>query len=191
MIKGGNLFAEENSGAVRRPRWLPLIVRTIYQGMSIAAVYIHYENVVRICRVRGGLDFLLKYDPVTIRRPTHPPGIPYGICSRVKDDRCDLDFVCPISIHHEDGKTAGGSLAHKRDLRTIRRPGGMIVNHGVVCETDLVRPVRIHDIYLAVTITVAGKCNLAVSAKRRRVARPCLVETARVRPAWTDCLPAG
>src|SRR5688572_4707094 len=109
---------KENLGAVRRPGRLPGIERIIHQDLSIAAVDVDYENVV-ICRVTGGLDFLLKYDPGTIRRPTHPPAIPDRIC-RVKDDRCDLDLVCPIGIHHEYGKTAGSPLAHKGDLRSVR-----------------------------------------------------------------------
>jgi hypothetical protein len=54
-----------------------------------------------------------------------------------------------------------------------RRPAGMIVDQGVVCETSLIRPVRIHDIYLAVTITVAGKGNLPISAKRWRLCEAC------------------
>jgi hypothetical protein len=45
----------------------------------------------------------------------------------------------------------------------------MIVNHGVVRETELICPISVHYIYLAVAVTIAGKYNLAVSARRRLV----------------------
>ena len=150
-----------------------------------------------ICQILTGMSFnvdyvdvivvgILKSDLPAIRRPTHRKsnGTPGCRIHKIAQRR-DLNPVCSIHVHLENSKAARLWLTNKSQLLTVRRPHCVVINDAIVRQPGLIRAVRVHHVDLLVAVTVAGKGNLAVSAKRRRV------EAAGVAPTLGRCLGAG
>ncbi len=65
----------------------------------------------------------------------------------------------------------GRLFAQEGYLRPIGRPGGMIVNYRIVGQPHMIGAVRVHNVDLAVAVTIAREGDLSVDAARQCLSR--------------------